>query len=263
MKIFINAKEYETTATTLNELKNELGIPAHFITLYKGFALSGDVSLSENDSVLFMDKEQKPSGELLRELMRSRNSPELNEALDNACVGIAGLGGLGSAVAIALARTGVSRLILCDFDTVDPSNLNRQQYFLSSLGQKKTQALKEIISMINPFVSVETRDIWLDESNVNEIFAPCLVVAECFDNAKSKAMIINSLKKPLVCASGVAGFGRSEEIKIHKIAKSVWICGDLKDEAKIGNGLMAPRVGIAAMMQSNLILELIAKNNFS
>lgn len=260
MRLKINAQFSEPKSTSLFALRAELGIPDDFITLYRGFATTSDFELAENDSVIFMDKNQIPQGELLREIMYSRNTPELNEALKGACVGIAGLGGLGSSVAIALARVGVGRLILCDFDSVDASNLNRQQYFLKDLGAKKTAALKENIALINPFVSIETRDIWLDENNVNEIFAPCDIVAECFDNAKSKAMMINTLTKPLIAASGVAGYGRSEEIKIMQFASNVWICGDLKDAAAVGNGLMAPRVGIAAMMQANFILDFIAKN---
>ena len=260
MRIKINSQMRECKSKSLFALKAELGVSDDAITLYRGFAITSDCELAENDSVIFMDKNQIPKGELLREIMYSRNTPELNEALKNACVGIAGLGGLGSAVAIALARVGVGRMILCDFDTVDASNLNRQQYFLKDLGAKKTAALKENIALINPFVSVETKDLWLDESNVNETFAPCDIVAECFDNAKSKAMIISSLSKPLIAASGIAGYGRSEEIKITQFASNVWICGDLKDAASIGNGLMAPRVGVAAMMQANFILEFIAKN---
>lgn len=259
MRLKVNAKFYESKASSLFELRNELGYDEKIITLYKGFATNEDLALNADDSVIFMDKNETPQGELLKEMMRARNSPELNSVLDSAVVGIAGLGGLGSAVAIALARVGVNKLILCDFDTVDPSNLNRQQYFLSSLGHKKTAALKEIISQINPFVECQTHDIYLDENNVNEIFAPCAIVAECFDNVKSKSMIINYIKKPLIAVSGIAGYGRSEEIKITKLSKSVWICGDLKDEARIGHGLMAPRVGVAAMMQANFILDFLMK----
>lgn len=258
MKLKINTKEHEVSSSTLFALRKELGIPDSFITLFKGFATTSDESLNDGDSVIFMDKDEIPSGELLKEMMRARNTPSLNAALDDTCVGVAGLGGLGSSVATSLARVGVAKLVLVDFDIVDASNLNRQQYFTENIGQKKTTAMKEIIAKINPFVDVKTHDIYLDENNVNEIFAHCDIVAECFDNVKSKSMIINYIKKPLIAASGVAGYGRSEDIKITKFSKSVRICGDLKDGAGIGNGLMAPRVGLAAMMQANIILEFIA-----
>ena len=205
-----------------------------------------------------LKKGQIPPNDSLQELMSSRNSPEVNLALKSAKVGIAGLGGLGSSVAIALARVGVDYLKLVDFDTVDPSNLNRQQYFVSDIGKFKTQAIKNIISQINPFVNVEIATIKLDENNVNEVFDECEIVAECFDNQESKAMIINFLKnKVIVAASGMAGYGNSDEITTRKFASNLYICGDLKTEAKIGNGLMAPRVGICAMHQANKILELL------
>ncbi len=264
MKIRLNGLDYETVATDLASLKEEFANSvgtlngAQILTIYKGFSVNENLSLNEGDSVVFIKKGEMPDFNALKEMMRSRNSPQINEALDSAKIGVAGLGGLGSSVAIALARVGVSYLKLADFDTVDPSNLNRQQYFISDIGRLKTEALKDIIAKINPFVSVEIASVRLDESNINEVFSRCDIVAECFDNPQSKAMLINSLKnRQIVAASGMAGWGRSEEIKTHKFAKNLFVCGDLKDAAAIGNGLMAPRVGVCAMHQANKILELL------
>lgn len=260
MKLRVNAKSYESTAKTLFALRDELGFSLNDVCVYKGFALNENLALNEGDSVIFIKKGEIPPKEMLKEMMQARNSPELNQALECANIGIAGLGGLGSAVAIALARVGVARLKLVDFDIIDPSNLNRQQYFISDIGKKKTNALKDIIIRINPFIEVSTQDIYLDESNVNVVFKDCDIVAECFDSAKSKAMLLNSLKnKKIVASSGVAGYGASQSIKITQFASNVWICGDLQSAASIGNGLMAPRVGIAAMMQANKILELLVE----
>lgn len=256
--IKVNAKPYQTNANDLNSLKFELNLKDEIIAIYKGFAVSENLPINENDSIVFITKGQTPPNDILQEMMSARNSPEVNLALKSAKVGIAGLGGLGSSVAIALARVGVNYLKLVDFDTVDPSNLNRQQYFVSDIGKFKTEALKDIISQINPFVNVKIETIKLDENNINEVFSECEIVAECFDNQKSKAMIINFLKnKIIVAASGMAGYGNSDAIKTNKFAKNLYICGDLKTEAKIGNGLMAPRVGICAMHQANKILELL------
>ena len=258
MKLKVNAKSYESTVNTLFALRDELGFSANDLCIYKGFAINENLALNDGDSVIFIKKGQIPPKHMLKEMMQARNSPELNVALEHANIGVAGLGGLGSAVAIALARVGVAKLKLVDFDVIDPSNLNRQQYFISDIGKKKTTALKQIIAHINPFVEVTTQDIYLDESNVNAVFEPCKIVAECFDNAKSKAMLLNTLKnKTIIAASGVAGYGASQDIKITQFASNVWICGDLERAASIGNGLMAPRVGIAAMMQANKILELL------
>lgn len=257
--IKVNAKPYQTNANDLNSLKNELNLTnGDIITIYKGFSVNENLSINENDSVVFIQKGEIPSNDTLFELMTSRNSPEVNLALKSARVGIAGLGGLGSNVAIALARIGVDYLKLVDFDTVDPSNLNRQQYFVSDIGKFKTEALKNTISKINPFVNVEIATLKLDENNVNEVFSECKIIAECFDNQFAKAMIVNYLEnKTIVAASGMAGYGNSDKITTRKFAKNLYICGDLKSEAKIGNGLMAPRVGLCAMHQANKILELL------
>ena len=101
-------------------------------------------------------------------------------------IGVAGLGGLGSNIAISLARVGVKKLVLADFDVVEPSNLNRQQYFVRHIGLKKTQALKELINDVNPFVEVETHDIFLDEKNVASVFGECEILCEAFDNALAR-----------------------------------------------------------------------------
>ena len=108
-------------------------------------------------------------------------------------VGVAGLGGLGSSVAIALARMGIGTLILVDFDVIEPSNLNRQQYVLSNLGQLKTEALASIIEKINPNVRVITKTVLLDEDNIFSVFQPVTIAVECLDTSKAKATFINTI----------------------------------------------------------------------
>ena len=152
--------------------------------------------------------------------------------------------------------------MLADFDVVEPSNLNRQQYFVRHIGMKKTQALKELINDVNPFVEVETHDIFLDEKNVASVFGECKILCEAFDNVAGKAMILNeagaSLKdKKIIGASGMAGYFSSNLIKTIKFAKNVYLCGDLTNEAKIGQGLMAPRVAICANHEANLVIRLL------
>lgn len=260
-KIRINARNYETNAHDLRDLRSEFALlSADAITIYRGFATDDNIELQDGDNVIFIKKGEIPSGELLRETMSARNSPEINTALNSAKVAVVGLGGLGSSVAIALARVGVANLKIVDFDVVDPSNLNRQQYFVEDIGKHKATALQGIISKINPFVRVEALNVKLDENNVCEILSDCDIVAECFDVVEAKAMLINSIKnKIIVASSGMAGYGASDEIKTTKFANNLYVCGDLKSAAAIGRGLMAPRVGICAMHQANLILELIIK----
>ena len=203
-----------------------------------------------------------PGREVLKAMIASRNSPELNAALASGCVGVAGLGGLGSNIALSLARTGVAKLVLADFDVVEPSNLNRQQYFVRHIGMKKTDALKELIAEVNPFVEVVTHDITLTAANVAEIFAPCGVICEAFDNVAGKAMMVNeagaSLRdKKIVGASGMAGHFSSNLIKTVKFARNVYLCGDLQNAAGVGQGLMAARVAICANHQANLAIRLL------
>jgi sulfur carrier protein ThiS adenylyltransferase len=177
-------------------------------------------------------------------------------------VGIAGLGGLGSAVAVALARVGVGRLILADFDVIEPSNLNRQQYFVDQLGMAKSEALAANLSRINPYVRLETHSVRLAPENVPEVFSEVDVLVEAFDRADQKAMLMESFgaafpDKPVVMASGLAGHGPGATIGVRRLGRSVYVVGDLESAAEPGRGLMAPRVGVAAHMQANTVLRLL------
>jgi len=195
-------------------------------------------------------------------LMVARHTPGVHRAARQATVGIMGLGGLGSPVAIALARVGVGRLILADFDVVEPSNLNRQQYFIDQIGMKKTEALKQNLGRINPYVRVETVDQCLTEENIPEIFKDVDVLAECFDNPIMKAAALRAARLCMegvffVGASGLAGFGENNKITTRKLFPGAYLVGDFETAAGVGEGLMAPRVGIAAHHQANQILRLI------
>jgi sulfur carrier protein ThiS adenylyltransferase len=177
-------------------------------------------------------------------------------------VGIAGLGGLGSAVAIALARMGIGELILVDFDVVEPSNLNRQFYFIDQIGMAKTDAMSRIIKKINPYVSIVTHRMELNRTNIPDIFGNVDVIVECFDRAEDKAMILEVVEESLpgtfvVGASGLAGYGDSNSIRTWRVGDRIFIIGDLEKSAGYGQGLMAPRVGIAASHQSNLVVALL------
>ncbi len=133
--------------------------------------------------------------------MAARHTPGIHARLKQACVGIAGAGGLGSAVAVALARIGVGRLIIADFDLVEPSNLNRQQYFIDQIGFYKVAALTQNLQRINPYISVEPHQALLGPDNIPQLFAPCSVVVEAFDRADMKAMLVDTV---LSCLPGCA-----------------------------------------------------------
>jgi len=187
---------------------------------------------------------------------------EVREHLKKFRVGIAGAGGLGSNCAMLLARAGVGTLVICDFDTVERNNLNRQFYFLHQCGMKKTEALKENLKMIDEDINVIARDIKLDRQNIPEVFAGCDVIVEAFDRAEMKEMIIETVQTempgvPLIVASGLAGWGRNDSIRSRKIDDNLYVCGDESQEVSEDNPPLAPRVVIVAAMQANFVVEIL------
>ncbi len=258
----MNEKEvFIPSDTTLQQLKDRFK-PHADLTIYNGFPLTSDHLLQEGDEVIFIQKGGIPSPEEFECLMMARHTPGVHQTMKNSVVGIAGLGGLGSAVAIALARVGVGTLILVDFDVVEPSNLNRQQYFVHQIGMPKVEALRENLSKMNPYVTVRTHNEKLDRNNVESIFKDAEVIVEAFDRADQKAMLINAIsekmpEKYIVAASGVAGYGENNEIKTVRFSSKIFIVGDQKTAAQPRVGLMAPRVGIAAHHQANTVLRIL------
>jgi len=262
IRIKINEKESSVSSnTTLFRLKNQFKPDADVI-ICNGFPADSDLPLKEGDEIVFIRKGETPSPEEFESLMMARHTPGIHEKIKRSVVGIAGLGGLGSAVAIALARIGVGTLILVDFDVVEPSNLNRQQYSVSQIGMPKVEALLENISTINPYVRVRPFNEKLDQNNVESIFRDAAVVVEAFDRADDKAMLINVVsekmpEKYIVAASGVAGYGDNNEIRTTQFSSKIFIVGDQKTAARPGVGLMAPRVGIVAHHQANTVLRIL------
>ena len=186
-------------------------------------------------------------------------TPEERAALESARVGIAGVGGLGSNCAMHLVRAGVKHLTVVDFDVVNESNLNRQFFFRDQLGQKKVEALKENLLRIEPDVDIRTVDMRLDASSAREVFADCGIVVEAFDAVDAKVMLVSAFAssgKKLVTASGLAGWGRSNAMRVRKMGNIVAI-GD--GETSVGDGAapVSPRVGIAAAMEANAVVSLL------
>lgn len=262
MKIYINEKECEVPEeTSLMQLKNKIKKAADVI-VYNGFIQKEDISLKAYDNVVFIKNGEVPRREDMEAQLTARHTPRVHEKVKKAVVGIAGLGGLGSNAAVALARIGVGKLILVDFDVVEPSNLNRQQYFIRHIGMKKTEALKEIIGECNPFVEAHIVNAFLDENNIEEIFKEAHIIIEAFDNPVSKAVLTNTVlskmkDKKIIAASGMAGYFPSNTIVTRKVRENFYIVGDMENEAQPGMGLMAPRVSIAANHEANAALRII------
>ena len=180
--------------------------------------------------------------------------------LERAKVGVAGLGGLGSNVLCHLLRAGVRRFVAADFDTVSASNLNRQFFFADQIGRKKTDALAENLRRIDPDAELDFRDLRLTEENTQDIFADCDVVVEAFDKADAKTMLIGALADsgiPVVAASGLAGFGKSNDIRLRKVGKNLYLVGDLVSGISSELAPASPRVGIAAAMEANTVVAIL------
>ena len=189
------------------------------------------------------------------------NYQEIRRRLNKCTVGIAGAGGLGSGCAVALARTGVGRLVVADFDFVSLSNLNRQYYFADQVGRKKVDALRENIARIDPGIKVDVHHLRLDPENIPLIFEECSIIVEAFDNSGMKKMIAETVidKMPgryLVMGNGVAGFGNNEALRTIQMDNLI-ICGDNENEVCDDLPPLAPRVGIVSHMQANKVLELL------
>jgi len=181
--------------------------------------------------------------------------------LQKAVIGIAGAGGLGSNIAVSLTRAGIGKLVIADFDKIEPSNLNRQQFFIDQIGMPKVIALLENLNKISPFTQYQVHEIKLDEENIPFIYKDVDIMVEAFDKAEMKTMLIETWlthfpNKPIIAASGLAGWGKNELLHSRKI-DNLYICGDEITDLQTGISPMAPRVGIVANMQANLVLELI------
>lgn len=210
-----------------------------------------------------MNKEIRvPSREEFEEAMDKRFSTEIYNKLKKAEVAVAGLGGIGSNTAVSLARSGIGHIHLVDFDTVDLTNLNRQAYTIEHLGRLKTEALKELLLNINPYLNITTETVKVTEENAVEIFKDYPIVCEAFDNPDNKAILVNTLlanckDMKIVSSSGMAGYESSNKIETKRIMKNLYLCGDRVTDAYAGIGLMAGRVNICAGHEANMVIRLI------
>lgn len=264
MKIILNGKLFETQYSGLFEIRDKY-FDSACITILNGFQTSDNLTVKDGDVINIIKKGVMPHKEELESLMAARHTPEVHGTVKKSRVAVCGLGGLGSNIAVMLARTGVGYLKLIDFDIVEPSNLNRQSYYVEHLGMYKTDALKEQIKKINPFIDVCCETVKITGENCAQLLNGCDIICEAFDNPETKAMLTETVlsvfpDKKLVCGSGMAGYESSNKIVTKKVMKNLYICGDGEAEARPGNGLMAPRVSVCAGHQANMILRLIMGN---
>ena len=262
IELFVNERPRRVAAgTRLVELAARHCAKADLF-IVNGYPVGPDTEPAAGDHCWILQRGAIPTADEMQDFLHARHTPGVQERIRRSRVGIMGLGGLGSVVAMALARVGVGSLLLADFDVVDPTNLNRQQYFIEQIGLPKTEAMRENLRRINPYVEVVTIQQRLTEEDIPRLFAGVDALAECFDEPAMKAAGLRAALTGLpqvyyVTASGLAGFGDNNAIRTSRLTGRAYLVGDQVSEARPGVGLMAPRVGIAAHHQANQILRLL------
>ena len=209
------------------------------------------------------DERGLPSREALRAALEERHGADWQRRAAAATVAVCGLGGLGSHIAAALARAGVGRLRLIDFDRVEVTNLHRQQYKAAQVGRYKADALAENLREIAPYAELEPRNIRLTEENLEELLRGADIVCEALDRAESKAMLADGVlirlpEARLVAASGMAGLGSANRVRTRRVTDRFYLCGDGVSDVSEAGGLYVSRVMLCAAHQAHMVLRILA-----
>jgi len=210
-----------------------------------------------------MMEQSIPTRDEMQQALDERHGKELQKKFSEGRVAICGLGGLGSNIAISLARAGVGHLHLIDFDEVDITNMNRQQYYVNQIGVPKTEALAQNLKQIAPYIEVTTDQVKVTDANLKVLLWEDDIICEAFDKADQKAMLVNGVltsfpEKYLVAGSGMAGLDSGNLIQTKRKMKHFYIAGDDVSDVNAGLGLVAPRVMLCAAHQALMVLRLLA-----
>ncbi len=265
MEIILNgSKTFLNFPLSISKLMLEKSIDAD-IFIVNSFPVDKDYIIKDNDQITLIKKGQMPSKQQLEYMLICRQGIDVYEKLKSSSIVIAGIGGLGSHAASSLVRAGAGSIKIIDYDVVEPSNINRQFYFLNQISMYKTEALKHNLSNINPYVNISISNVYLDENNIIDELKGFDVILECFDNVKSKMLLIEKCIKELpesyiIGASGVAGYESTQLFKIKKLGSNCIIVGDFENEAVFNKGLMAPRVSAAANIQANEAVKYLLRD---
>ncbi len=205
-----------------------------------------------------------PTKEEWYKALAERHGEDIQKKFTSAIVAICGLGGLGSNIATSLARAGIGKLILIDFDKVDITNLHRQQYKANQIGMNKTDALAHNLCEIAPYISVETHCVRITENNAEQLLYNADIICEAFDDAEAKAMLTNLVlekmpSKYIIASSGMAGMGSANTIKTRRVSKKLYICGDEESDVQSAGSLVSSRVMICASHQAHTVLRILAE----
>lgn len=258
--ITVNGCMTKTPASTLYDFYRERYMTGTTV-LVNGCPCSDNMTLKDGDDITFVTATSVPSQEDIITGLCRRHTQAIQEKLSKADITVAGLGGLGSHIAVHLCRSGIGTLRLYDFDKVDLCNLNRQSYFISDIGSYKTEALANQLHLINPYLKIYTKTIRLTQNNIPSLCSSSSIVIEAFDDPKAKALLVNTILSELeettvISASGMSGYGRSNDIRTRRISSRLYVCGDETPRPASGGGLMSARVAICAAHEANLAIQL-------
>lgn len=217
---------------------------------------------------MWAEVDKKKLRQDIERCLKERHGKRNQELLYASHIAVAGAGGMGSNVAVSLARAGVGHIHLMDFDCVDLSNLHRQQYFMRHVGMPKVEALQSILMEINPFLDIKISRCRVTEKNCGELFADADIIIEAFDDPSAKAMLVNELlerfpDKKVIACSGMAGYSDANKIITRKITENFYICGDGSTGVETEGTLFASRVSVCAGHAANKAIELILESRES
>lgn len=262
MQISVNNYTYSVeSGTDIAHLRAKFGF-AGAITLINGKPCTDATMVHENDRVIFIPVAADYTPETFNAMLAERHGTKTQQHLKRACVGVAGVGGLGSNVCVALVRAGVGHLIIADHDMVELSNLHRQQYFVEQIGQPKVEAMAETLYRINPHLNLDIHPTRVSSANCDKMYYNAAILVEAFDIAEAKAELVQAWlqhypERPLVSASGVAGFGSANSIVTTNPFAKLYICGDGNSDVKSSGSLCAARVAVAANHQAHAVTRLL------
>ncbi len=259
-RLMIDGRRSEMDVGCVGDLLN--GRAPGTIAVVNGRHVGSEHHLKDGDSVYLIDGGAEFVNEVAESILADRYTPSIHKRISEARIGIAGLGGIGSHVAEALARAGIGHLVIADFDTVDMTNLNRQNYSVKDVGRAKSDATYDIIKGIRPDADIVPYIGRIDETNASEVFGGCDIVCEAFDDPVQKAVLIETLlsKNPeivVVSCSGMAGFGSSNTITTERRMSRLYVCGDGESDAENGAGLVASRVMVCAGHVANMAVRIV------
>lgn len=262
MKVYLNNQALTLAADSrLDDLLREAGESRQALILLNGTSEMANVPLKEGDKIFALKKDAIPEPTLYASLWAVRYGEENFKKLQNTRVAICGCGGLGSHIALSLARLGIGELLLIDKDEVDLTNLGRQSYFPEDLGKAKAHALKAQIERLTPLVKVKSEVATLDEGNIDAYLGDYPYVIEAFDQASAKAMLTEAIlthypHTTLIGASGMSGMGHPNQLTTKKVFSRYYLCGDGTSDLE-APGLLAPRVMLCAAQQATILMHLI------